>query len=116
MGLHRYLFDEKIVVFTCKEQLLELAEVFKRPKIKKYFQPALVSEFFDLLDDCAQLIELTTVSDLCRDPKDNYLLSLSVDSDADYLITGDSDLLELQQLHHTSIINFVEFERIMTSI
>ena len=36
-GLHKYIYHEKIVIITCKEQLLELAEVLKRPKIFKKF-------------------------------------------------------------------------------
>jgi predicted nucleic acid-binding protein len=55
----------------------------------------------------------TTVTNLCRDPKDNYLLSLSIDANAHYLISGDDDLLVLQQINDTSIVNFTDFDAIM---
>jgi hypothetical protein len=33
---------------------------------------------------------------VCRDLKDNYLLALARDSNANFLITGDKDLLEIK--------------------
>lgn len=48
---------------------------------------------------------------LCRDPKDNFLLGLSEISKADYLITGDNDLLILKKYKKTEIITIKEFER-----
>lgn len=34
--------------------------------------------------------------DVCRDPKDDFLLELVIESDADYLITRDKDILTIQ--------------------
>jgi uncharacterized protein len=45
-----------------------------------------------------------------RDSKDNFLLNLAVDGKADYLITGDKDLLEIGQIDKTSILTFKEFD------
>jgi hypothetical protein len=49
----------------------------------------------------------------CRDPKDNFLLSLAVDSGADYLATGDKDLLEIRKVGKTMIISLHELEEIL---
>ena len=46
---------------------------------------------------------------LCRDQKDNFLLSLSKDSQANYLITGDKDLLDLKTLENTKIITMSDY-------
>lgn len=35
---------------------------------------------------------------LCRDPKDNMLLECCLAAGADYLVTGDNDLLEISNL------------------
>lgn len=40
----------------------------------------------------------------CRDSKDNFLLNLAIDSKADYLVTGDSDLLDIEVIESTEII------------
>jgi putative PIN family toxin of toxin-antitoxin system len=109
----QYILDERIVIVTCKSQLLELSRVFKKPKIKKFIHPNHVSSFFHFLEEYAVIIPVTTITDLCRDPKDNYLLSLSIDANAQYLVTGDDDLLVLQRINDTVIINFADFEMIM---
>ncbi len=46
---------------------------------------------------------------VCRDKKDNFLLSLSRDATADYLITRDEDLLILKQFGKTRIVTLKEF-------
>jgi uncharacterized protein len=46
---------------------------------------------------------------VCRDAKDNFLLSLAVDSAADYLLTGDNDLLEIKEILNTEIITISSF-------
>jgi putative PIN family toxin of toxin-antitoxin system len=62
-----------------------------------------------LLDESSVYIDLKTKTNLCRDAKDNYLLSLAIDSDADFLITGDNDLLVLENVRKTRILKFTEF-------
>jgi putative PIN family toxin of toxin-antitoxin system len=109
----QYILDERIVVVTCKAQLLEFARVFKKPKIKKLIDPDKVSSFFHFLEEYAMFVPVITVTDLCRDPKDNYLLSLSIDAKAHYLVTGDNDLLVLQRIRDTAIVNVADFEMIM---
>jgi putative PIN family toxin of toxin-antitoxin system len=112
-GLHKFIYHEKIAVITCKEQLLELSEVLHRPKIKKRFSQKHINEFFSLLDEVALLVEISTISSICRDPKDDYLLSLSIESDANYLVTGDLDLLIIKKINNTEIINYSDFEKKM---
>ena len=46
---------------------------------------------------------------ICRDKKDNFLLNLSIDSKADFLITGDNDLLVLKKIERTIIMSFTDF-------
>lgn len=52
---------------------------------------------------------------LCRNPKDNEVLSLAVDGAADYIITGDNDLLTLGKIEQTMIMKPKEFLQIMKS-
>lgn len=47
----------------------------------------------------------------CRDQKDNFLLNLAIDSNADYLVTSDSDLLTLNHIKKTKIITWNDFIR-----
>jgi putative PIN family toxin of toxin-antitoxin system len=115
-GLQKYINNKTVKVVTCKEQIFELTIVLQRPKIQKYFSKTQVIEFFDLLDESVQLIDLHTIVDICRDAKDNYLLALAIDSNADYLISGDADLLDVKQMEKTCIINFSDFEKKIINI
>ena len=65
------------------------------------------------MNEASVNIKISTITNLCRDEKDNYLLSIAIDSDADFLLTGDNDLLELVKLNNTIILNFNDFEKII---
>ncbi len=47
---------------------------------------------------------------ICRDPDDDHILSCSQAASADYLVTGDSDLLELGEFQGARIITPRGFE------
>ena len=47
---------------------------------------------------------------VCRDADDNFLLALCLDGHADFLITGDQDLLVLKAFGSTRIISWAEAE------
>ncbi len=59
------------------------------------------------------MIEIRSTVLLCRDPKDNYLLALAQDSQADYLVTGDRDLLILENFAGTIILSYQDFTSII---
>src|ERR1035437_4053547 len=109
IGLQNQIDSQFIKIITCNEQLQELSEVFKKPKIKKYFSKEQIVEFFELLDESSENFIISSNSNICRDPKDNYLISLAIDSEADFLITGDNDLLELVKVGGTTILKYTEF-------
>jgi putative PIN family toxin of toxin-antitoxin system len=50
------------------------------------------------------------VSGICRDPNDNKILACASAAKADYLVTGDSDLLELKVFKGAKIVTPKEFE------
>ena len=52
---------------------------------------------------------------ICRDPKDNALLDLAVWTDADYLITGDKDLLVLKKVENTTIVTPAQLLKTISS-
>jgi len=112
--LQHYIDSQSVKIIICDEQVQELLEVFETPKIQKYFSRDQVMGFFELLDESSEKVDLKTKVDLCRDKKDNYLISLAIDSKADFLITGDKDLLVLKKVENTSMIKFNEFEKLMT--
>ena len=109
-GLQYFLHDNRFTVIISDEQISELIEVLSRPKFRNYFSREQVIEFLKLLEEKSKIIKSITQINICRDEKDNYLLSIAADSRADYLVTGDNDLLELREIKDTQIINFRDFE------
>ena len=68
-----------------------------------------VKDFLEFLESIAIKTEITSNVTLCRDPKDNFLLALAKDSKADYLLTGDNDLLILNRFENTKILKYIDF-------
>jgi uncharacterized protein len=78
--------------------------------MKKYFQKADVEELLELLDIISEKVEIKPTHFVSRDPKDNFLLDLVDFSKADYLITGDKDLLEHNPFKSAQILSPTDFE------
>ena len=55
------------------------------------------------------LIEVESIITICRDLNDNFLLALAKDGKADYLLTGDKDLLDLKKFGKTKIKTVTSF-------
>ena len=55
------------------------------------------------LSSVIKIIKTTSVVDVCRDKRDNFLLSICKDGNADFLLTGDKDLLILRTFGKTKI-------------
>ena len=115
-GLEFYIYDSRFQLVSCKEQLFELREVLYRPKMMRYFSEKQIIGVFKMLADYALEVRIHSKVDICRDAKDNYLLALAVDSRAHFLITGDKDLLSIEQIGITKIISFKDFEEMMLGL
>jgi putative PIN family toxin of toxin-antitoxin system len=83
-------------VFVSTSILQELEGVIKR-FLKKLpaEQIHYLQERLGQLIKVAHRIPVSTHLSLCRDPKDDHYLSLCKETQADFLITGDKDLLNL---------------------
>ena len=79
----------------------EIKEVTSRERLKKYFPLESVNELLELLETIAEKVEIKPTHFINRDPKDNFLLDLIDFSKADYLVTGDKDLLILEKINST---------------
>ena len=87
----------------------ELIEVISRPKFDKYIPKSQRILFLDVVKQKTNFVEPTEIIIDCRDPKDNKFLELAVAANADYIITGDLDLLILNPFRTISILKSGEF-------
>ena len=106
--LDKYIETGKIRLIFSEELFSEFISVTERPKFKKYFAENDVQHLIQIIDRFGILVQVTTEINRCRDIKDNFLLSLAIDCNADYLVTGDKDLLDLANINKTKIITIQE--------
>jgi hypothetical protein len=105
LGYLTQLFSTGKIELVLSEQLrTELIEVTSRKKFQKYFKKEKVNELLKLMNFIGADYEITEFPTVCRDPKDNFLLGLIKASSANFLVTGDQDLLELNPFEGTEII------------
>ncbi len=93
-SIQDYITDGSISIIVTEQLITEIKLVTSRKKIKKYFPKKSVLELVELLETIAIKLEISPIHFVNRDPKDNFLLDLIDFSQADYLVTGDKDLLE----------------------
>lgn len=110
-SLKPLLVEQTIQPILSEQLLQEIFLVTQRPKLQKYFPQSKVNELIDFLKIIGLSIDIRSEVSLCRDEKDNYLLALAKNSQADFLVTGDKDLLVLQQFESTKILTYQEFFR-----
>jgi putative PIN family toxin of toxin-antitoxin system len=88
---------------------------FKRVLKKKFTaSPRETSEALVILSEAAQdvLEQTDSITPVCRDSDDDLILACARDAVADYVVTGDEDLLVLKNYKGVSIINPREFEKL----
>ena len=85
---------EELVVLFSVELRDEFIEVAQRPKFQKYFSHNDLVALLELFDTYGEIIQVRRTVSICRDEKDNFLLALAAEGQADFLLTGDNDLLD----------------------
>ncbi len=108
-NLSQLLVDERFEIITSTQLSSEIAETLQYPHIKSWVPDNVRLSFLKAFSLAAILIEVNTDIRFCRDPNDDFLISLAVDGEAHYLITGDKDLLTLKQIENTRIVTIKEF-------
>lgn len=108
------LHADGIDVCLCPALLAEIEDVLARPRLRKRI-PAEVGEAF--VDDLVMLLDVVSdpsrVPVATRDPKDDYIIALAREQDANYIVTGDKDLLEWEE-QHPPVVTPAAFERLLT--
>lgn len=112
--IQRILTDIRFDVFVCDELLEEMHDVSSRPKIRSRISDEELDDFFRIIHAfCRMARTEQKAQSVIRDPKDLYLLSLAESIEADYIVSGDTDLLDLKQHKQTKMLKLAEFKKLL---
>lgn len=112
--LRRMLMDTRFDICICEELLAEIVNVARRDKIRKRVSEAELQQLLKIIDAFCEKTTIDHIAEsIIRDPKDLYLLSLAETIDADYIVSGDKDLTDLNQHLRTRIIKLADFKLMM---
>jgi putative PIN family toxin of toxin-antitoxin system len=96
------------------ETFSELLEVLLRPKFDRFASLETRQTALESIAYAAKWFTPNESVEACRDPCDNKFLELAMSCRADYLITGDEDLLILDPFGKTRILTLSEFSSLQT--
>jgi putative PIN family toxin of toxin-antitoxin system len=106
--LHRARIGEFSLI-SCPFIMKELRRILSKKFRLSQEELALVME--PISEAISQVIEHNLkITDVCRDADDDNIIACAVAARADYLVTGDFDLLEIKSYKDTKIITPRDFE------
>ena len=109
--LREILSYPSIELIVTERLLQEVLLVARRPKFARYFHEEDIEELEEWMEQNMTNVTLGEIPARCRDPKDDYLLELAIQAKAIYLVSGDSDLLDIGTIGDCRIMTVQQFEK-----
>ncbi len=97
------------VLLASEATFEEVATRLARPKFRKYLDAEDRADYLNFIHGNSRFIEITSPITECRDPKDDMFLELAVGGQADYIISGDTDLLDMHPFRGLPIVRAADF-------
>ena len=107
--LIRLAKKKQVQIVTCQALLDEFQSVLIRPDKPFRLSQAEAALIADDVLTYASLVVSTRVVTVCRDPDDNHVLACALAGHAEYLVTGDPDLLVLEEYEGIAIVKVRDF-------
>ena len=109
-GLCHSVFElclDRFEIVISSSLIKEIRNVLKdKLKLPEIF----IAETLDYLSENATSVEVNKLlSGVCRDPEDDHIIALADSARANYIITGDEDLLILKKYDSTQIVTPRQF-------
>jgi uncharacterized protein len=99
--------DDRLVLVTSAPLLAELRRVLEYPRLAKVIQGG--AQLADLVAASGVVVSPSRVLTVVRDDDDNRVLEAAIEGAADYIVSGDTDLLDLGSFQGIPIITPGEF-------
>ena len=101
-------------LYISNEILNEVAAVMARPKFRT--DPEIIERYIRTIEKIGKKVFITgIVKGICMDSDDDDKIECGILSDSDYIITGDNDLLILENFQQIKIITINDFMKIISS-
>jgi uncharacterized protein len=95
----------ELVMVTAPELLAELERVLAYPKLQRYLSHVERKRFLALIMALSEAVDLPAdLPRICRDPDDDRLIACAVVGQADVIVSGDGDLLDLERVGDIPIV------------
>lgn len=106
--------NENIHVYVSQQLIAELTSVLARPKIRQHISDQSIEAMWSLMrEKCLPIEDYPSADSIVRDAKDVYLLAMAQAIPADYIVTGDKDLLVLGKYNGTTILSYNDFRLLL---
>ena len=120
-GKPRELWNEvlegKIRLELSNELLKEFNEVIVRPEFKKYLRRSSLTRFRRILLEKANITRVKVrFAQITEDADDNIVFEAAYSSGAEYIVSGDNDLLRLKEFKGIKIVTVDEMLKIRKSV
>ena len=104
----RKAVDEGDILMS-ESTLFELADVLGRKKFDAYVSIQDREEFLRMLGRIVEMVTILHAVHDCRDVKDNQILEVAANGQAQIIVTGDEDLLVLNPFRGISILRPADY-------
>lgn len=94
--VQRWLGGGDFGVIMCPELLAEITDVLtERPRLRKWIDLAVAKDYINTISTLVDLVDdPAPIDPVTRDVDDDYLVALAREHSANFIVTGDKDLLE----------------------
>jgi putative PIN family toxin of toxin-antitoxin system len=89
--------------------IAEADRILRKPRFNRYKCEQDRLDFLALLQNRGREVDILTRVVACRDPNDDTFLEVAVNGPADYLVSGDADLLALHPFRGIPILSPADF-------
>ena len=103
--------NREFKLILSKKLFEEVKNVLHRPKLNLDSKD--VAELLALIEEKAEILDISGEIHHCRDPKDDILIQTALNAQTGFIITGDKDLRALNPFRNISIIPPAEFLKML---
>jgi len=108
---------ETVRLVTSDALLAELRSTLEYPRLQRYLKmrPQDREAFVILLEQIADSVNIVEypAPGVCRDPDDEPYLQTALAGRADFIVSGDGDLLALREVEQIQIVTPADFDRML---